>query len=167
MKRNSVMAVTVGVFFHDRPGRSRDWLKFKNPAAPAVKREAEEEWGKVAVTTRIHPLIVFLVVLLGAFPISKTHAAGRDYFGVGGDSCAVWIDARAKRNTSSHGSWVLGYVSALNLWNVIGQRKDALKNTDGPAIYLWIDNYCRANPLENIATAAGALARELNDRASR
>jgi bifunctional non-homologous end joining protein LigD len=27
-------------------GRTRDWLKFKNPAAPAVKREAEQEWGK-------------------------------------------------------------------------------------------------------------------------
>jgi bifunctional non-homologous end joining protein LigD len=27
-------------------GRTRDWLKFKNPAAPAVKREAEEEWGR-------------------------------------------------------------------------------------------------------------------------
>jgi bifunctional non-homologous end joining protein LigD len=26
-------------------GRSRDWLKFKNPEAPAVKREAEEDWG--------------------------------------------------------------------------------------------------------------------------
>jgi bifunctional non-homologous end joining protein LigD len=26
-------------------GRSRDWLKFKNPSAPAVKREAEEDWG--------------------------------------------------------------------------------------------------------------------------
>ena len=25
-------------------GRSRDWLKFKNPEAPAVKREAEEDW---------------------------------------------------------------------------------------------------------------------------
>jgi hypothetical protein len=25
-------------------GRTRDWLKFKNPEAPAVKREAEEEW---------------------------------------------------------------------------------------------------------------------------
>jgi hypothetical protein len=24
----------------------KDWLKFKNPDAPAVKREAEEEWGK-------------------------------------------------------------------------------------------------------------------------
>ena len=29
-----------------RCGRSPDWLKFKNPDAPAVKREAEEEWGK-------------------------------------------------------------------------------------------------------------------------
>ena len=29
-----------------RSGRSRDWLKMKNPAAPAVKREAEEDWGK-------------------------------------------------------------------------------------------------------------------------
>lgn len=28
-----------------RSGHSRDWLKFKNPEAPVVKREAEEEWG--------------------------------------------------------------------------------------------------------------------------
>jgi hypothetical protein len=26
--------------------RSRDWVKSKNPNAPAVKREAEEDWGK-------------------------------------------------------------------------------------------------------------------------
>jgi bifunctional non-homologous end joining protein LigD len=29
-----------------RSGRSPDWLKMKNSAAPAVEREAEEEWGK-------------------------------------------------------------------------------------------------------------------------
>ena len=29
-----------------RSGRSPDWLKFKNPDAPAVKREAEEDWGR-------------------------------------------------------------------------------------------------------------------------
>ena len=28
-----------------RSGRSPDWLKFKNTEAPAVKREAEEDWG--------------------------------------------------------------------------------------------------------------------------
>jgi bifunctional non-homologous end joining protein LigD len=29
-----------------RSGRSPLWLKVKNPKAPAVKREAEEDWGK-------------------------------------------------------------------------------------------------------------------------
>ena len=29
-----------------RSGHSRHWIKSKNPAAPAVKREAEEDWGK-------------------------------------------------------------------------------------------------------------------------
>jgi bifunctional non-homologous end joining protein LigD len=28
-----------------RSGCSDHWLKIKNPAAPAVKREAEEDWG--------------------------------------------------------------------------------------------------------------------------
>jgi len=31
-----------------RSGRTRDWLKFKNPDAPAVRREAEEDWGRDA-----------------------------------------------------------------------------------------------------------------------
>jgi bifunctional non-homologous end joining protein LigD len=29
-----------------RSGRSPHWLKIKNPKTPAVKREAEEDWGK-------------------------------------------------------------------------------------------------------------------------
>jgi ATP-dependent DNA ligase len=29
-----------------RSGRSPDWIKRKNPNAPAVRREAEEDWGK-------------------------------------------------------------------------------------------------------------------------
>jgi ATP-dependent DNA ligase len=29
-----------------RSGRSKDWLKFKNPDAPAVKREAETDWSR-------------------------------------------------------------------------------------------------------------------------
>ena len=29
-----------------RSGRSPDWLKMKNPDAPAVTREAEEDWAR-------------------------------------------------------------------------------------------------------------------------
>ena len=32
-----------------RSGRSPDWIKSKNPSAPAVKREAEEDWGPAQV----------------------------------------------------------------------------------------------------------------------
>ena len=34
------------VMIRYRSGRTSDWLKFKNPAAPAVRREAEEDWGR-------------------------------------------------------------------------------------------------------------------------
>ena len=29
-----------------RSGRSKDWLKMKNPACEAVRREAEEDWSR-------------------------------------------------------------------------------------------------------------------------
>ena len=29
-----------------RSGRSPDWIKSKNPASPAVRRETEEDWGR-------------------------------------------------------------------------------------------------------------------------
>ena len=33
-----------------RSGRSKGWLKMKNPDAPAVTREAEEDWGQRELT---------------------------------------------------------------------------------------------------------------------
>jgi bifunctional non-homologous end joining protein LigD len=36
-----------------RSGRSPDWLKFKNPEAPAIKREAEESGVSDELGTRI------------------------------------------------------------------------------------------------------------------
>jgi hypothetical protein len=35
-----------------RSGHSRDWLKSKNPEAPAMKREKEEDWGKGSALIR-------------------------------------------------------------------------------------------------------------------
>src|SRR5262249_4303660 len=32
-----------------RSGRSPHWVKIKNPNAPAVKREAEEDWGALTL----------------------------------------------------------------------------------------------------------------------
>jgi len=35
-----------------RSGRSPHWIKTKNPDAPAVKREAEEDWGGWSAKSR-------------------------------------------------------------------------------------------------------------------
>jgi bifunctional non-homologous end joining protein LigD len=35
-----------GIVSKRKDSRSPDWLKMKNPNAPAVKREAEEDWGR-------------------------------------------------------------------------------------------------------------------------
>jgi ATP-dependent DNA ligase len=40
--REGIVSKRIGSTF--RSGRSKHWLKVKNPAAPAVRREAEEEW---------------------------------------------------------------------------------------------------------------------------
>jgi bifunctional non-homologous end joining protein LigD len=37
-----------------RSGRSSHWVKVKNPNAPAVKREAEEDWGSPHWTKNRH-----------------------------------------------------------------------------------------------------------------
>jgi ATP-dependent DNA ligase len=38
--------VSKGKDWTYRSGRSPDWLKMKNPACEAVRREAEEDWGR-------------------------------------------------------------------------------------------------------------------------
>jgi hypothetical protein len=32
--------------YHENPNASLQWVKVKNSKAPAVKREAEEDWGR-------------------------------------------------------------------------------------------------------------------------
>jgi len=39
-----IVSKRLGSFY--RAGRSAHWVKVKNPKAPAVKREAQEDWGK-------------------------------------------------------------------------------------------------------------------------
>jgi len=41
-----IVSKRLGSPYHS--GRSPHWIKVKNPAAPALRREAEEEWGETA-----------------------------------------------------------------------------------------------------------------------
>ena len=71
----------------------------------------------------------------------------------GSTNCGDWVanlDVQKK-------SWLLGYLSGL----AVGRQQDILKETSNESIFLWMDNYCKANPLENVIHAGNILSYEL------
>ena len=88
----------------------------------------------------------------------------------GSRSCGTWIEDRQKHGPSSIAieSWLVGYLSGLSqafdkeFWQARG--KNSLSNA---SLFLWLDNYCRANPLKPIEDGADTLFIEWTSRPSR
>ena len=89
-------------------------------------------------------------------------ASGQSVLVRGMPDCGEWVKDRQQRERAVFAAaselWVVGYLSGLaiglntNLWghpNVNELRPES--------VFLWIDNYCRANPLKNVDAAANAL----------
>ena len=68
------------------------------------------------------------------------------------------------RKAGLSAQWVAGYLSGSN---VEADQPDVLVGTDFDGLMAWIDNYCRANPLDLVGTAALKLFDELKSRAQR
>lgn len=89
----------------------------------------------------------------------------------GTPSCGEWIEGRSNAKGSASGSpeawnaltdkmWYLGYLSGL----AAGAKSDFLRHLDNDSIFVYTDNYCRANPLKNLAEAGFSLALEAAKR---
>ncbi len=83
-------------------------------------------------------------------------------------SCGQYITARDEgrrskyRKENRHIGWIFGYLTAYNrqtpdTWDIGGQ-------TDISEILLWLENYCKRNPLDEFAEAMGSLTDELHPR---
>jgi len=85
---------------------------------------------------------------------------------MGARSCSKWVEERRMENSTKEmnripvlitKSWFLGYLSG----RAEATRRNFLKGTDGDSIFLWLDNYCRANPNKDLDGGGIDLAREL------
>ncbi len=85
---------------------------------------------------------------------------------MGARSCSKWIEERRMENSTKEmnripvlitKSWFLGYLSG----RADESGKNFLKGTDNDSIFLWLDNYCRANPNKGLDGAGIDLTREL------
>jgi hypothetical protein len=80
--------------------------------------------------------------------------------------CGKWIAAlQNSAADASYVSWVFGYLSGVNAFNVvIAGKVDFLDGYDGWSLAPWAKNWCRAHPLDTVASAALAEVTELANR---
>lgn len=57
-------------------------------------------------------------------------------------------------------AWISGYVTAFNGWQT--NTYDILGGTSVAGVESWVENYCRAHPLENLSNAMAELLQELH-----
>ncbi len=113
----------------------------------------------------IRALVVAAIMLVAAS--LEASAQDRMIFGEAGTSCRTWTQARQtkSRKAGLSAQWVAGYLSGSNV--EADHPADVLGGTNFDGLMAWIDNYCRANPLDLVGTAALKLFDELKSRAQR
>jgi hypothetical protein len=94
---------------------------------------------------------------LVAVLLSVTNPAYAGATSFGSSNCGDWV----KSESAARKAWVLGYVSGVNVM----LNNDPLDQIDSAEqIYLWVTNYCKANPLDTVYKAGGQLMIELIER---
>jgi hypothetical protein len=99
--------------------------------------------------------------------------ATSNVYGNGAESCAQWTERRqlaaslssqnkgsmdwmaASSNSFMDEQWVYGFASGYFVAHGESRKPLAIKEISGATA--WIDDYCRQNPLESVATAARQL----------
>ena len=75
------------------------------------------------------------------------------------NSCADWVTARDGKNSQAYEFWLTGYMSGRNMSN--DHSNDFLRGIKANSLDLWMDKYCRENPLKTILDGASQLGLEL------
>lgn len=109
-------------------------------------------------------VLVALLLMAGASTSASAQARGNyTIIGAADTSCGKWTEVRANGQSIPMEFWALGYVSGANAFTAEGG--DFAKGMDAAAIFGWLDNRCRSQPLQLFARAVEALVYELKTRA--
>jgi hypothetical protein len=88
-----------------------------------------------------------------------------DIIGLGNKSCGDWTAAARENGWSkaAYHAWLGGFMSGMNLGGA-SQVGNLTTGTDFNGLAAWVDNYCAANPLDQVSSAAVHLTVELLKR---
>jgi len=105
----------------------------------------------------IRHTLLFLLAL-ACLPAPVVAADSVDAAIRGAPSCGEWVAQRKKADTLALGNatWAIGYLSGLGA----GSGRNVFAGRDNAAVFAWLDNYCRTNPLKDVAAAGRVLMAE-------
>jgi len=105
-------------------------------------------------------LIVLVLCFTFAAPVTATDK-DKKFWVQGPVSCGEWISARKEDRimVAAFEFWIIGYITAFNaqkpdVYNIMG-------STDTRSVYLWMDKYCRENPISYVHSGMQVLTVEL------
>lgn len=93
-----------------------------------------------------------LALALMTVPASAAPPGDYTMIGLGTQSRGHGTSIRRDRVDRATEQWVVGFLSGVGFEGV----EDPLNGVDSDAVWAWMDNYCRADPLDSIGKAAGA-----------
>jgi hypothetical protein len=110
-------------------------------------------------------MIKVLIIVWGCVCFAPQALATDTYhiLGAGADSCGAWSAQKGTALGNLNNMWILGFVTAVNRYALMIDDNVA-RGTNAEGLFAWVDNYCRAHPLDNIATATDNLIGELQRR---
>lgn len=107
-------------------------------------------------------LLVSVSLILNLSASSVSFAEGYITFGIGNHSCGKYVEnfkKDASIDRGLYGIWLSGYLTRFSRDNRVDQVK-----TDIDGMERWLLNYCKQNPLKNVAYASAMLIRHLEEQ---
>lgn len=99
--------------------------------------------------------LIFFILLASV----SAHASALTTMGAA--SCREWEEVRHSKDSASasalYEAWLVGDLNGL----AVATQVDFLKNTNIQSYFLWVDNYCKSNPLKDLSLAGFSLSLDL------
>ena len=105
-------------------------------------------------------LLAFGLCITATMARADEHPGQVMVFGSGTASCGSWM---LSRNNYENDAWIFGFLTAYNMY-LVKRGTTISAGTDASGPIGWVDNYCRAHPLDSIFDAAVRLVEELQRR---
>ena len=98
-----------------------------------------------------------------ALTLASGISAGQKIWVETSEDCGEWVKARKLKRSSPHEARLVGLLDGMAVGRMIEIWKAQDAQFGREQVYLWMDQYCQANPRSRIVIGAEALANEKTD----